>query len=85
MEERPLMDPTARTQAREPRRTQRSCALRCADSGYGIVVDKKFIKVDAKVRACQAALEKTEKDHLRVTVDGEMKDGVIAGTALTLD
>jgi hypothetical protein len=65
----------------------RHCALKCADSGYGIVVDKKFVKFDAKGNElAKAALHKSDKkDHLRVTVDGEMKDGMINVSSLTLD
>ena len=86
----PLMDgdcsgETSRLE--NPDNHSRHCALKCADSGFGIVVDKKFIKFDAKGNELtKAALEKSEKkDHLRVTVDGEMKDGQINVTSLTLD
>ena len=65
----------------------RGCALKCADAGYGIIVDKKFLKFDKKGNElAKAALDKSDKkNHLRATVDGEEKDGVISVTALTLD
>jgi hypothetical protein len=65
----------------------RSCALKCADSGFGVVVDNKFVPLDAKGNElAKAALEKSDKkDHLRVTVEGELKDGVIQVSSLSLD
>jgi len=65
----------------------RSCAVKCAKSGYGAVVDGKFIKFDDKGSAMATeALSKSDKtDHLRATVSGELKDGVIHVTALSLD
>jgi len=70
-----------------PENHQTSCALRCAKNGYGVVVDGKFIKFDEKgSELAVEALKKTEKkDHLTATVSGELKDGVIAVTELTLD
>ena len=65
----------------------RRCALKCADSGYGIVVDKHFVKFDAKGNElAKSALKKSDKkDRLRVTFDGEMHDGLIKVTSLALD
>ncbi len=65
----------------------RSCAVKCAQSGYGAVVKGKFVKFDAKgSELAKDALEKSEKkDHLRATVVGELKDGVIQVSSLTLD
>jgi hypothetical protein len=65
----------------------RSCALQCSKAGYGAVVDGKFVKFDDKgSELAKAAFEKSDKkDHLRATVTGEEKDGVIHVTALTLD
>lgn len=85
-----LMDADCSTEQSKldnPDHHSRGCALKCADSGYGIVVDKKFIKFDAKGNdLAKAALEKSEKkDHLRVTVDGEMKGGVINVSSLKLE
>jgi len=71
----------------DPDAHARSCALKCAKSGYGAVVDGKFVKFDAKGSdLAKEALEKSDKkDHLRATVNGEMKDGVIQVSSLTLD
>ncbi|HXH39356.1 MAG TPA: hypothetical protein VNN08_12070 [Thermoanaerobaculia bacterium] len=65
----------------------RSCALKCVKSGYGAVVDGKFIKFDEKGSdLAKAAMTKSEKkDHIRATVSGEMKDGVIHVSSLALD
>ncbi len=65
----------------------RSCALQCAKSGYGAVVDGKFVKFDQKGSdLAKEALQKSDKkDHLRATVSGDMKDGVIHVSSLKLD
>ena len=65
----------------------RSCALQCAKSGYGAVVDGKFLKFDRKGNdlAKKALTKSDKKDHLRATVNGEMKDGVIHVSSLTLE
>ena len=70
----------------DPDAHPRSCALQCAKSGYGAVVEGKFVKFDAKGSdLAKDALTKSEKkDHLRATVTGELKDGVINVTSLTL-
>lgn len=86
----PLMDADCSgetSKLENPDNHSRGCALKCADSGYGIVVDKNFVKFDAKGNElAKAALEKSDKkNHLRVTVDGELKDGTIAVTSLALD
>jgi hypothetical protein len=86
----PLMDAEcAGEQSRldKPEGHSRGCALKCADSGFGVVVDGKFIKFDAKGNElAKAALEKSDKkNNLKVTVDGELKDGVIQVASLTLD
>jgi hypothetical protein len=65
----------------------RSCALQCAKAGYGAVVDGKFVKFDQKGSdLAKAALQKSDKhDHLRATVTGEMKNGMIQVSQLKLD
>jgi hypothetical protein len=65
----------------------RACALKCAKAGYGAVVDGKFVKFDEKGSdLAKAALMKSEKsDHLKATVSGELKDGVIHVSSLTLN
>ncbi len=70
-----------------PDKHARTCAVKCAKAGYGAIVDGKFVKFDEKGSAlAKDALSKSEKaDHLRATVTGEMKDGVIRVSALTLE
>lgn len=65
----------------------RSCALQCAKSGYGAVVNGKFVKFDSKGSdlAKEALQKSAKKDHLRATVNGEMKDNEIHVSSLTLD
>ena len=65
----------------------RSCMMQCAKNGYGVVVDGKFVKFDDKGNElAKAALKNSSrKDHLRATVDGEMKDGVLHVSSLKLD
>ena len=65
-----------------------SCALQCAKSGFGIVgADGKYLKFDqAGNDQVAAALKSTKKaDHLRVTVDGELKGDTIAVKSVSLD
>ncbi len=65
-----------------------SCALKCAKSGFGIFdADGKYLKFDeAGNDQAIAALKSTkETDHLRVTVDGELKGDTIAVKSVTLD
>ena len=86
----PLMDAACageQSKLDNPDAHTRHCALKCADEGYGIVVDKNFVKFDAKGNElAKAALEKSDKkDHLRATVDGEMKGDTINVTSLTLE
>jgi hypothetical protein len=64
------------------------CALGCSGSGYGILTsDGKFLKFDnAGDQKSLALLKSTDKtDHLRVTVDGDEKDGTIAVKSIKLD
>jgi hypothetical protein len=69
-----------------PENHTRACALQCSKAGYGAVVDGKFVKFDEKGNALAAeALKKSgKKDHLTATITGEMKDGTIAVSSLTL-
>ena len=65
-----------------------SCALQCAKSGFGIVAaDGKYLKFDqAGNDQVVAALKSTKKtDHLRVTVDGDLKGDTIAVKSVKLD
>ena len=70
-----------------PEKHSRSCAMKCAKAGYGAVVDGKFVKFDEKGNdMAKKALKKSDKkDHLRATVSGELKDGVIHVSSLHLD
>lgn len=84
-----LMDASCAAKAekmKDPDEHSTSCAMKCAKSGYGAVVNGQFVKFDAKGNELTSkALEKTDKkDHLRATVQGEMKDGVIQVSSLTL-
>jgi hypothetical protein len=85
-----LMDASCASKAekmKDPDAHVRSCALQCSKSGYGAVVNGKFVKFDAKGNELtKAALTKSEKkDHLRATVNGEMKGDEIHVSSLTLD
>ena len=70
----------------KPEAHTRACALKCEKSGYGAVLNGKFVKFDAKGNdLAKKALQKSDKkDHLRATVDGEMKNGVIHVSSLKL-
>jgi hypothetical protein len=70
-----------------PDQHTRSCAMQCAKAGYGAMVDGKFVKFDDKGSdLAKAALQKSDKkDHLRATIDGEMKDGMLHVSSLKLD
>ncbi len=64
-----------------------SCALKCADSGYGIFTsDGKWLKLDDKGnQEAVAALKKTKKkDHIRVNVEGTQKGDTIQVASLTM-
>ena len=64
-----------------------SCALKCADSGFGVyTADGKWLKLDdAGNKAAVAALKKTKKaDHLRADVDGTLKGDEIQVKSLTI-
>src|ERR1700737_1494572 len=70
-----------------PEKPSRSCAMKCEKAGYGAIVDGKFVKFDEKGNdLVKDALKKSDKkDNLRVTVRGELKDGVINVSSLHLD
>ena len=65
----------------------RSCMMQCAKNGYGVVLNGKFVKFDEKGNelAKAAFRNSSKKGHLRATVDGEMKDGVLHVSSLKLD
>jgi len=84
-----LMDKNcSRKAASDPDSHTRDCALQCSSSGYGIITaDGKFLKFDkAGDQQSLKLLKSTDrKDHLRVTVDGEEKDGTLAVKSIKLD
>lgn len=63
-----------------------SCLLKCASSGYGIVTDGKWVKLDkAGNEKALAALKATKKkDHVRADVTGELKGDTIQVSSLTI-
>ena len=64
----------------------RACAIQCAKSGYGILTqDGQFLKFDEKgnEQAAKLLASSDKKDHLRVTVQGEEKNGSIAVSSLS--
>ena len=64
------------------------CALACARSGYGIIAaDGSFLKFDEAGNARFARLLKDtkNKDHLRVTVDGDRAGDSIKVKSLSLN
>ena len=65
----------------------RSCMMACAKNGYGAMVNGKFVKFDAKGNelAKEALKNSSKKDHLRATIDGEMKGDTLAVKSLKLD
>lgn len=69
-----------------PENHTKACAMQCAKAGYGAVVDGKFVKFDKKGNElAAAALKKSDKkDHFTANITGEMKDGKIAVSSLTL-
>jgi hypothetical protein len=63
------------------------CALKCADTGFGLVLDGKFVKFDdAGNKQALAELKKTKKkDHLRATVTGTRTGDEIKVQKVSLD
>jgi hypothetical protein len=58
----------------------RACALQCSKSGYGIVTqDGSFLKFDQRGNdeALSALKKSGKKDHLRVTVEGNLSGDTI--------
>jgi hypothetical protein len=78
----------SRKAAANPDAHTKQCALGCSGSGFGILTsDGKFLKFDKKGdEQTMSILKQTDKkDHLRVTVDGEEKDGVINVKSVKMD
>jgi hypothetical protein len=78
----PLIDKAcSRKAAADPDAHTKDCAMQCAGSGFGILTQKgDFLKFDkaGDQQALQLLKSTDKKDHLRVNVDGDEKDGVIA-------
>jgi hypothetical protein len=78
----------ARKAAADPDAHTTKCATGCAGAGYGILTsDGKFLKFDKSgddesLKLLQAT---DKKDHLRVTVEGDEKDGTIAVKSIKFD
>jgi len=84
-----LMDKNcSRKAAANPDAHTRACALQCASSGYGIITnDGKFLKFDnTGDRQALKLIKATDRqDHLRVSVEGDEKDGTINVKSIKLD
>ncbi len=63
-----------------------ACLLQCSGSGYGILSDGKFIKLDhaGNEKAVSALKAPSRKDHIRVNVTGEQSGDEIQVTALKI-
>lgn len=76
-----LVDVNCSTKVKDdPDAHPRSCALKCASSGYGIfTADGKYVKLDAdgSKQALELLKASDRTDHLRVNLTGEMVDGAI--------
>jgi hypothetical protein len=73
--------------AADPDAHTRACALKCSESGYGIITkDKQFVKLDANGNAqVIAALKVSDrKDHLRADVSGELQGDTLKVTSVKL-
>jgi len=78
----------SRKVADNPDAHTRQCALGCSGSGFGILTsDGKFLKFDktGDEQAMSLLKQTDKKDHLRVTVDGEEKDGIVNVKSVKLD
>ena len=70
-----------------PEKHTKSCAMQCAKSGYGAVVDGKFVKFDkhGSELATEAIKKSDKKDNLRADITGEMKNGEIVVDKLEMN
>lgn len=76
-----LVDVNCSTKVKaDPDSHPRSCALKCASSGYGIfTADGNYVKFDAEgsKKALELLKASDQADHLRVNVTGAMVDGAL--------
>jgi len=73
--------------AADPDSHTRACALKCSESGYGIITkDQQFVKLDAAGNAqVVAALKSSDKkDHLRANVSGDLQGDTLKVTSIKL-
>jgi hypothetical protein len=73
--------------AADPDSHTRACALKCSESGYGIITkDKQFVKLDATGNAQGIAALKAsdKKNHLRADVSGELQGDTLKVTSVKL-
>jgi len=73
--------------AADPDSHPRSCALKCAASGYGIITrEKQFLKFDAEgnSKIVEALKASDKKDHLRVDVTGDVQGDTLKVTSIKL-
>ena len=72
--------------ASNPDAHTRSCALKCASSGFGILTEGKYVKFDAagNEKAVAALKASSKSDHLRVNVTGQMDGETLKVETLTL-
>jgi len=85
-----LMDAGCSTKAdvmASPEKHTKHCAMQCSKSGYGAVVDGKFVEFDQKGSdMAKEAIQKSEKkDNLRADITGEMKNGEIVVSKLEMN
>lgn len=64
----------------------RDCAMMCAKSGYGVLVEGKYYTFDAagSEKALAALKASTKKDHLRVNVTGQLDGNTLTVESLSL-
>ncbi|HVJ08935.1 MAG TPA: hypothetical protein VM554_11160 [Acidisarcina sp.] len=73
--------------AADPDSHTRSCALKCQNSGFGILApDHRFLKFDAKgnEEIIEALKASDKKDHLRVDVNGDVDGDMLKVTSVKL-
>lgn len=84
----PVVDVNCSTKvAADPDAHTRTCALKCAASGFGIVTkDKQFLKLDSEgnTKVTDALKASDKKDHLRVDVSGEVQGDTLKVTSIKL-
>lgn len=83
----PLVDQMCKAKVeKDPDAHPVSCLLQCARSGYGIMSEGKWLKLDAQGnREALAALKATsKKDHIRVDVTGDLSGDTVKVASLAI-